>query len=386
MSRTDQLERQAREDTGLHDFGETSYREGLEMLVASADREARFSAMGAAAFDAQVVGLLCNRLQVEHWYRKHPEIEQQEIVQPLIGLGLPRTGSTALSCLLAEDPAVRCIRNWEAQWPCPPPQTDSQHSDPRIARAEEAMARRNQLFPRMKTMVPSTATTPTECQTLMGFDFRSQLFQASARIPTYVAWLNHEADLVPTYRYVKRVLKLLQWRCPPRRWRLKNPSHSLFIDALDQVFPDARFWMTHRDIGSVLPSVADLYFELHQAFTEQVDKAWLGEVNTEFCELGMHRMMAFRDSGNDQRFFDIHFAPFMRDPFPILEQLYAFLGEELTTDTRARMTAWRNNTPRDKHGEHTYNPADFDIDLAHLRDRFRFYSDRYEVPDGYISG
>ncbi len=382
MNRADQLEQQAKDATSLDDFGEESYREGLEILVASADREARFTDMGAAAFDAQIVGLLSNRLQVEHWYRKHPEIEAQEIEKPLIGLGLPRTGSTALSCLLAEDPAARSIRNWEAQWPCPPPETDSQHSDPRIARAEESMARRNRLFPRMKIMVPSTATSPTECQTFMGFDFKSQLFQSSARIPAYIQWLNHEADLVPTYRYVKRVLKLLQWRCPPRRWRLKNPSHTLFIDALAQVFPDARFWMTHRDVGSVLPSVADLYFELHQAFTQEVDKVWLGEVTTGFCELGMGRMMDFRDRGNDHRFFDIHFASFMRDPFPALEQLYEFLGEELTAETRARMQAWRQNTPRDKHGQHTYDPADFGIDLAALRERFRFYSNRFEVPDG----
>jgi hypothetical protein len=382
VNRVDLLEQQAREATGLGDFGDHSYREGLERLVASADRQARLNATGAAAFDAQVVGLLANRLQVEHWYRQHPEIEQQEIMRPLIGLGLPRTGSTALSCLLAEDPAARSIRNWEAQSPCPPPESDSEHNDPRIARAEAAMVRRNQLFPRMKTMVPSTATSPTECQTFMGYDFKSQLFQASARIPDYVRWLNHEADLVPTYRYVKRVLKLLQWRCPPRRWRLKNPSHILFIDALSEVFPDARFWMTHRDIGSVLPSVTDLYLEMHRAFTDPVDKPWLAEVTTEFCELGMRRVIAFRDRGNDDRFFDIHFESLMRDPFPVLEQLYAFLGEQLSDQARSRMEAWRESTPRDKHGRHTYAANEFGFDSDTLRERFSFYHDRFQVTHG----
>jgi hypothetical protein len=213
----------------------------------------------------------------------------------------------------------------------------------------------------------------------MGYDFKSQLFQASARIPSYVHWLNHEADLVPTYRYVKRVLKLLQWRCPPRRWRLKNPSHILFIDALDTVFPDARFWMTHRDIASVLPSVADLYFELHQAFCDDVDRAWIGAATTEFCELGMRRTLAFRDAGNEGRFFDIHFAPFQRNPYPALEQLYAFIGEPLTARTRQRMQAWRENTPRDKHGAHSYDPADFGMEPTALRQRFRFYSERFGI-------
>jgi hypothetical protein len=278
--------------------------------------------------------------------------------------------------MLAQDPAVRFIRNWEGTDPCPPPETATQHDDPRIALAEARMKRRDDMFPRMKQMVPSTATTPTECQTFMGFDFKSQLFQAMARIPRYVDWFNHEADLVPTYRYVKRVLKLLQWRCPPHRWRLKNPTHILFIDALNQVFPDARFWMTHRDVADVIPSVADLYFELSRPFTDQVDKAWLGEITADFCETGMKRVIAFREAGNENRFFDIDFAPFMRDPYPILEDLYAFLGETLTPETRARVEAWRLEAARDKHGRHVYDPADFGLDPDRLRERFAFYSRR----------
>jgi hypothetical protein len=228
-------------------------------------------------------------------------------------------------------------------------------------------------------MLPSTATSPTECQTFMAMDFKSQLFQAFAHIPTYIDWFNHQADLVPTYRYVKRILKLLQWRCPPTRWRLKNPTNSLFITAIDTVFPDARFWMTHRDVTHVLPSVADLYLEYSSAFSDAVDKHWLGEITSEFCELGMRRMIAFRDAGNDHRFFDIHFAPFQKDPFPILEQLYAFLGEELTAEARARMLTWRTNTPRDKHGGHSYDMADFGLNADNLRDRFHFYAARFGV-------
>src|SRR5678815_4177623 len=79
----------------------------------------------------QIVGYLVNRLHVEQWYALHPEIDEQEIVAPLIGLGLPRTGSTALSFLLAQDPARRSLRNWEAVKPCPPPETATEHTDPR---------------------------------------------------------------------------------------------------------------------------------------------------------------------------------------------------------------------------------------------------------------
>lgn len=126
----------------------------------------------------------------------------------------------------------------------------------------------------------------------------------------------------------------------------------MFITALDEVFPDARYWMTHRDIGSVIPSVCDVYNELSKAYSDEVDKPYLAQQNIAWTELGLQRVMAFRDAGADHRFFDIHFAPFQKDPFPALEQLYAFLGEELTSETRTRMQAWRESMPREKHGSH----------------------------------
>ena len=379
MSRVAALMDRAQQQTGLGDFGADGFREGLEILVASLDDEAHLNDLGRLSMDMQLVDLLSNRLQVEHWYSRHPEIDAQEIVAPLIGIGLPRTGSTALACLLGADPAVRSIRNWESMWPCPPPDAATLDGDPRPIKAQASMDRRSSLFPRMPAMLPSTATSPTECQQFMGYDFKSQIFQAFAYIPTYVDWLNHRADLVPTYAYVKRVLKLLQWRCPPKRWRLKNPSHSLFIDSLDRVFPDARFVMTHRDVVSVIPSVADLYYELHRAYSDTVDLVLIGRETSDFCALAVQRMTAFRDAGNDHRFFDIHFAPFQKDPFPILEALYAFAGEELTPQARDRMEAWRQSTPRDTGYQRT-DMAAFGLDPASLHRQFAAYSHRFNVP------
>ena len=382
MSRLSDLLDKARGATGLDNFGDDHFREGLERLIDSADREARLNNAGRMMFDGQTVMLLMKRLEVEDWYARHPEIDEQEIIAPLMVLGLPRTGSTALHCLLGEDPEVRVMRNWEAMHPCPPPEAATYQTDPRIAAMEEHMKLRDKTTPRMKQMLPSTAISPTEDQLTMGYNFVSQIFQASFHIPSYAHWLHHEADLEPTFRYVKRVLKLLQWRCPPRRWRLKNPTYSMFITALDKVFPDARYCMTHRDVANVIPSVADLYFEMHKPNTDHPDKLWMGAINEEFGMLGMQRMIAFRDAGNEHRFFDIHFAPFQKDPFPTLARLYEFLGEDFTPEAEARMRAWRENTPRDKHGRHEYDGADYGLSTADLREKFRFYSERYDVPLG----
>lgn len=372
---------QARQAAGLGEFGGDTWREGLDRLIHAARTEARLNQAGLAQIEGMIVMLLMKRLEVEDWYARHPEIDAQQVVAPLMVLGLPRTGSTALHCLLGQDPRARVMRNWEQMNPVPPPDPATYDSDPRIAAMQVHMDRRNRVTPRMQQMLPSTAITPVEDQLLMGYDFKTQIFQASYHIPSYVRWFNHEADLVPTFTYVKRVLKLLQSRWPEARWRLKNPTYVLFVEALDRVFPDARYCMTHRDVAAVIPSGSDLYFEMHSAASDTVDKRYLGQLNCEWTRLGMERMIEFRDAGNEDRFFDIYFAPFQRDPFPVLEKLYAFLGEALTAEAREAMAAWRRDTPRDKHGGHSYDAADFGLDPADLRERFRFYSERFQVPE-----
>ncbi len=379
MDRAETLIHQARSHSGLTDFGEDTFREGLGVLLTALDGEARLNSFGRESMDAQIVATLTQRLGIEDWYRRHPEIDEVDIGSPLVGLGLPRTGSTAFSCMLAEDPAVRSLRTWESISPLPPPETATEHSDPRIEQTRQAMVQLDQMSPRLKAMLPSSPTSPSECHPLMALDFKSHAFAANAQIPSYMNWLLHEADLVPTFRYVKRVLKLLQWRCPPGRWRLKNPSHILFIDAFNVVFPDARFWMTHRDVANVLPSCADLHYELMQPFSDVVDRVRVGQSNAAIWELGMQRLLAFRDAGNGHRFVDVHFREFQRAPIPSIERLYAFLGEELTADTQARMLAWREQSPRDAHGGHSYEAAEFGLDTAHIRDQFHFYHERFGV-------
>lgn len=376
MEAVDELLGAAESATGLHDFGEDSFREGLERLVRAFRDEASLSAMGAQMIRGMIVGLLAQRLQVEDWYRRHPEIEDEPIEAPLIGLGLPRTGSTALSFLLAEDPRARSLRRFEGSQPCPPPSTVT-GPDPRIALAEEQTAMVARVAPRMAALVPSTPTGPHECQELMGLDFKSHYFQAYARIPSYSRWLVHEADLGSTYRYERRVLKLLQWGEPTKRpWRLKCPTHLLFLPQLDSAFPDARFVMTHRDPTEVIVSAADLYSEVARMASDEVDLHYMGALNVEHWSLGMERAMAFRDAGNDHRFYDMDFRAVQRDPLGEVRGLYAWLGEPVSEAFAKGMERWwRENAESRALNVHP-EPARFGIDLDAVRPLFADYVER----------
>ena len=169
-----------------------------------------------------IVGHLAQRLQVEDWYRRHPEIDDVPIEAPLFGLGLPRTGSTALSFLLAQDPDIRYLRQWESSQPCPPPST--------VRGAGPAHRAGGRDRPAPGPTSRPTSSGPMECLDLHGAGLQDADLPGVRPDPVATPTWLLDADLTSTYLYERRVLKLLQWGEPARPWRLKTPAHVLFLD------------------------------------------------------------------------------------------------------------------------------------------------------------
>ena len=203
-----------------------------------------------------------------------------------------------------------------------------QGPDPRLLAAEERVGG--------KDHVPSDVNGPMECLDIMALDFRTQMYHAFGRIPTYARWVT-DADLTPTYRYERRVLKLLQWGEPVRPWRLKSPAHMLWIDSLVQVFPDARFVMTHRDPTDVILSVCDVYADIAGVFTDDLDRGYIGRLNVEQWSKGIEKVMKFRDDGGDDRFYDIDFRSMQADPIAEVRGLYEWLDRPVSAEFERRM-------------------------------------------------
>lgn len=374
--RIDELIQRAQAETGLANFGGDSWREGLEVLVRSALTDGRFTEFGEQLFYGGLARTLANRLQIEDWFARHPEINDEHVHVELLGVGFPRTGSTALAHLLGEDRSVRSLRMWEASSPCPPPGISAAADRERLAAAEAQLEAQAQALPQFASMLPQSATGPLEDHDMVALEFKSQVYLASARLPSYLDWLL-DCDMEPAYRYERRVLQLLQWRCPPNRWQLKCPTHTLFLDAFERVFPETRFVMTHRDVSKVLPSVADLYSTMRQSTNTTVDKHEVGALNMHQWGVALDRVLAFRASGREEKFYDIGFSAFQADPIAVIRGLYAWLGRELTPETEAQMRQWRDANPRDKHGIHRYNAADFGMTDEALAARFHAYRERF---------
>ncbi len=367
MDHYQELMQAAESEAGLHDFGAETFVEGLERLVTALRDEADLNAFGTGPLRERILGHLKQRLQVEDWYRRHPEIEEVEIKAPLFGISLPRTGSTALSFLLAEDPKARYLRNWESAQPCPPPST-VKGPDPRRRLAGDADRKVSE-----RAHTPSRVDGPMECQDLMALDFKSQIFQAFAHVPSYSDWLL-DADLTSTYVYERRVLKLRQWGEPARPWRLKAPTHLVYLKYLDSAFPDARFVMTHRDPTEVVLWVARVYADVRSNFSDHVDLPYFGELNLKTWSEGMKRALDFRDQGADHRFYDIDFAAMNTDPIAEVRGLYAWLEEPVSEAFEARMARWWKENSETR--EPSPRAAQFGLSSDEIRRHFADFLER----------
>jgi hypothetical protein len=372
----DTLVKEACNRAGLEDLGPDTWQEGLHALIDSLNTEAALTQHGEELMRQRIVEQLIERLKFERSYRDHPAIAEEQIVQPLIGVGLGRTGSNALGFVLAQDPARRVLRMWEALSPSPPPTKATEHSDPRIQGAQTWIEGMWREFPDYKEMVPLEAEGPTECVYLLAFDFRSQLFESWGRVPSYSEWL-FRCDMQPAYEYHRRILKMLQWDCGPRDWFIRSPPHMHAMRELDRVYPDARFVMTHRNVDSMIPSEAALFSSLLTSLTTEPDLHYLGQHLADVRVECMRRLIAFRDDGNEHRFHDIGFNDMKNDPMGQIRRLYAWLEEDLSAAAAERMEAWWDANSRERQGARHYAPETYGVSAEDLRRRFAFYHDRF---------
>lgn len=374
----DELEDAARQRTGLDEFGPGDHREGLERLVASMNEEADLNELGEVMQRIRLETLLSSRLQVEDTYRVNPSIENEEIEGPVFVIGLPRTGTTALSQLVAADPQFRSLRTWESSAPCPPPESATEHTDPRIAETEAGLAMMNQAFPLMQSMHHVEATTATECQDLLGMSFRTVHFDGFGRVPSYLQWVV-DCDMRETYRYHRRVLRLLQWHCPPRLWHLKTPVHMFALDALLEAYPDAKFLWSHRDPAKVLGSVCSLIHYTRSWSSDRDDSLELGAEELERWWLAVSRAMDFRDRVGSERFADVSFADLQLDPVAALGAAYEQIGIAFTDASHDAVTGWAKGHEPGSHGRHSYELSDFGLSADQVRRRFAPYLEAYDA-------
>ncbi|MFT5203519.1 MAG: hypothetical protein ACI9C1_002919 [Candidatus Aldehydirespiratoraceae bacterium] len=376
MLSSDELVAGAIEATGLSDLGDAGYQAGLDALIGSIESDAQVNEIGIPTADALITSALSTRLQVIDWLSTHPEVAEEQIVEPVFIVGVSRSGTTALSHLLSVDPATRSPRQWETGAPVPPPESATYETDERYLAAIEADENSimHALNPAFKAMHHDPPNMPTECVTIMAQHMVSLQFNAMFHLPGYADFLL-DVDHVETYEYHRRVLQLLQSQ-HPGQWVVKTPHHALTVEAIAEVYPDARFIWTHRDPATCIASTTSISCGLGSTFTDADHRSAAGKVWTRLVDEMLDRTAAARTRWGD-RFIDVDYRDLVADPLAVAGRVYEELGRTLSPEAEARMATHVGEHVQHRWGRHTYTFDDFELDPDALNERHADYRAAY---------
>ena len=302
----------------------------------------------------QCRGNLANRLRVTDWHRRHPEAARRGHRAPIFIVGLSRTGTTALSHLLACDPANRSLLGWEAGTSVPPPERTRTPTTRGSSPRREADGMLGLLNPGFKAIHHDPADRPVECAVLLAQHFVSASLSTCFNVPDYDDWML-ATDAHAAYEYHRQVLQVLQ-SAYPGQWQLKSPVHSLHIDALAATYPDARFVVTHRDPVKAVASVMSLVESLTGTFSDADHHEYIAEhwpmLVQEMCD----RLLDFRDANPQAVFHDMPYEQLVRDPVGAVREMYGTFGRELSPEAEQAMRK-RDRRAAPRRLRHAHVPA-----------------------------
>ena len=362
--------------TGLTDFGDAYYREGLLGLLESAENDAELHLSGQVALREVIVGSLINRLLLTEAYKQTPEEFSKPLRPPIIVLGLPRSGTTFLHRLLAMDPAHRAVPWWELARPLPCPESDIR-SDRRRQVFQKKLHRRQRLAPDFDRKHYTRVDTPEECIWLLASTFLSPLFWAFAPVYGYLDWYKNQDRLQAYYEY-HQLLQVLQAADPTRRLALKSSTHTGAVETLLQTVPGALLIQTHRNPVETSASLVSLFYSVHSRMTERLDVRRMTEAILSFHENQIARNLAARDA-HPGAIFDVYYDRLVADPIGTVRDIYDHYDLTWSEEFEERLNHYLQQNPNGKYGAHRYAPENFGQTGEAISERFDAYIERFEL-------
>jgi len=325
-----------------------------------------------------LVGLLANRLKLVDFWKHQPQVLNEKVTAPLIILGLPRTGTSFLFELLAQDPAHRYLTNWEATVAQVPPVGHYiWEKDPRRILGRRLMRFQNYLAPQMREIHSFHLDGPEECTPLLMQGFSTLALASMFNVPQYSEWLN-TAPHAESYHHFKKILQTLQWKYPGERWLLKSPSHIEAVDSLLDVFPDARLVQTHRDPVKAVASFASLSAAFRGICSSKIDMEELGQQALNRLSRDFSTYLRVRKTCDSSRFFDLMYRDLIDDPAASVDRVYQHFGIELSAQARQQMKSYLGREREG--GGHSYSPEDFGLSAEQIREQFSDYIEAFNIP------
>jgi hypothetical protein len=373
----------AKRNTGLSDFGADDWHERFQRLITAFDEESELTLMGRLMTRSDMLLFLEGRLRIEDTYKQHPEIDDEQITQPIHVIGQGRSGTSFMQNLLSEDPGNGTPLHWEAMRPCPPPEKATYRTDPRIAQTRQLVELVNRVTPEVEAIHEMGVEIPEENHRLLCYAFGAAGWCSAfyGQVPSFTAYMQTQS-MVPVYAYEKRVLKLLQWKNPRKHWVLKSPLCILDIPAILEVYPDSAMVWTHRDPVKALGSLVSTIGTLQWCRT---DHPFIGDSLISFTSADaaagmLSQPIGWLESGiiAPGQLYNLQYLDFVRDPLGSVSAIYDHFGIEMTEEGRRGMQQYLDDHPGSARPQHAYELHVDTIDLE--RAAFAEYQDYFQVP------
>jgi len=378
----------------LDDFGAEDFEPFVEPMgvLLDAYQGAGLHDVGVKILGGGVVHSLRMRLRAQAWIKRHPEILEEDVSDPIVVVGMMRSGTTLAQRLLAADSRLRSVRGWEVLQAAPPLDLDLDDPapDPRIAAGLERQELTQQFAPDLFAIHPMYALEAEEEIVFLADAFLSHVPESGAHVPGYSAWIDTQ-DFTPAYDHLHRMLQLLQWQqrrreaaaggaANRRRFVLKTPAHLGYLEDLRRRFPGLHLVHLHRDPRATIPSGASLNTTLHRMHADEVDprrigRQWLERMGwTNDRALGVRRSWAA--SGDSDLVTDVGFSELVADPIATVGRVHAAVGLDLDAAAEAAMRAWLERRPRET-GRPDYSAVTYGLSDAAIDERFAGYRDTH---------
>ncbi|NLU84165.1 sulfotransferase [Rhodococcus sp. HNM0569] len=364
------LHAQARDETGLTDFGGDDHLEGLRILLDSFANEADLTPHGRVIARKMIVSALRSRLISEAAFARHPEHVDTPIERPIFMCGLTRTGTTALHRLLSADPAHQGVEMWLAEAPQPRPARETWPENPDFVRCDAFYRARQANEADLMKVHFMGAEEVEECWRLLQQTMRSTSFDTIAYVPSYTQWLAKQ-DWTDTYARYKKNLQLIGMNDRDRRWVLKSPSHVFAIDEILTVFPDALFVRTFRDPHTSMASTFSLAEQGGHGMSKAFDRTTIGRTQLDLWARGNAHFRQARARHDPDQFVDVDYRDFVADPIGTAEEIYTRFSLPFSDEARRAIAVAHEASLADhRRPSHTYSLEDFGIASADVDAKF----------------
>jgi hypothetical protein len=366
-------------NSGLKDFGNEDFIERLDILMKSILNDEGLAGIGKLGIFNDQVRYTENRLKFEKFKKDFPQYENEVISQPIIIIGLPRSGTTHLLNLVGSDSRLKSIPYWESLRPFPENLINSNHDkDLRQETAFKEYDNFLQTMPLLKSMHDMHPNHIHEEIELQAMDFSTYLPEWLAYVPEWRDYyLKH--DQIDHYTYLREILKAMQFIKGPKKWVLKSPQHLEQISPLLRTFPDATFVITYRDPLSVVLSTSTMLSYGDRVRRYKVEPKnnfnyWQNRI-----KILLENFTENYESIPVNQRSDIYFYDLMKSNLNCVKSIYSKNSLEFNKVTNDEMREYINSHTRGKHGQVIYDLDDFEINKSEFYKSFEFYFKKFNV-------